>query len=381
VAAAICTLALLATLIVPVTQSDSRLEPVVLGGVAVGLATALGMLGARRLLSVGATAALLAGALLLPVSPVGWRLQGPDLAIVMAVAALGLVVLNGWGGQPFLAPLAITGLSAYTVTWVVEGLGQPPITGVCCAMAVALASGLLLGAVCGRRGQAAVAVVSLGLGGVVDAAVFRDRHAGGIRRLAAYDPGPAPLRYYALLALLGVCLLAVVAMRRGGMRLALVAGRAREMGAAVRGVDVAGIRLGAWVTAALLAGAAGCALTLEQGGVGPGPLRLTDSLRLVGVVMVLGRTRIAAALLAGAVCGLAPGVGGSAPVIAGAEPAWLDLVIGTSVVLGLLGRERWRAGHKSLLGLIGPAAARGLGYVTPSHKRGAGFGVMSGDAE
>jgi hypothetical protein len=135
------------------------------------------------------------------------------------------------------------------------------------------------------------------------------------------------------------------------------------------------------VTAALLAGAAGCALTLEQGGVGPGPLRLTDSLRLVGVVMVLGRTRIAAALLAGAVCGLAPGVGGSAPVIAGAEPAWLDLVIGTSVVLGLLGRERWRAGHKSLLGLIGPAAARGLGYVTPSHKRGAGFGVMSGDAE
>jgi hypothetical protein len=97
--------------------------------------------------------------------------------------------------------------------------------------------------------------------------------------------------------------------------------------------------------------------------------------------MVLGRTRIAAALLAGVVCGVAPDAGGAAPVVAGAQPAWLDLVIGTSVVLCVLSREWWRAGHKSLLGLIGPAAARAVRYVTPSHKRGTGFGVMSGDAE
>jgi hypothetical protein len=97
--------------------------------------------------------------------------------------------------------------------------------------------------------------------------------------------------------------------------------------------------------------------------------------------MVLGPNRIAAALLAGAACGLAPDAGGAAPGITGGEPVGLDLLLGTSVVVGLLVRERWRGGHKSLLGLIGPAAARALRSVTPSHKRGAGFGVMSGDAE
>ncbi|MDB5065599.1 MAG: hypothetical protein JWM18_2033 [Chloroflexi bacterium] len=58
--------ALLATLVVPLTQADSRLEPLVLGGVAGGLAAALGLLGPRRLLSLVAAAAVVASC---------WRLR------------------------------------------------------------------------------------------------------------------------------------------------------------------------------------------------------------------------------------------------------------------------------------------------------------------
>jgi ABC-type branched-subunit amino acid transport system permease subunit len=177
-----------------------------------------------------------------------------------------------------------------------------------------------------------------------------------------------------------VCLLGVVAMRRSGVRLALVAARSSEA-AAARGVDVAGARRTAWVTACLLAGVAGCALALVEGGAAPALLHPLDSLRLVGLVMVLGRTRIAAALVAGGVCGLAAAPPLTAGALSGGEPTWLDLAVGTSVVVGLIGREIWRRDHKTLRALVGPAAAPAVDPVSPSRKPGTWFGAMSGDAE
>src|SRR5207244_12121374 len=106
-----------------------------------------------------AGAAVLAAALLPSLTADLTWMRRTDLAAVMAVAALGVVVVTGWGGQPFLAPLAVSGACAATVAGVMEHLGQPPITGVCCAMTLALACRLLLGAVSGGRRQAARAVV------------------------------------------------------------------------------------------------------------------------------------------------------------------------------------------------------------------------------
>ncbi|HEY2704555.1 MAG TPA: hypothetical protein VGL20_12770 [Candidatus Dormibacteraeota bacterium] len=371
--------ALLATLIVPVVQADSRYEPVVLTGVAAGLAAALGVLGTRRLVAVLGAAAVVAILLSPQLAAPGPLLRSADLGAVLAISGLGVVVLGGWAGQPFLAPLAVTGLGAYTVTWVVAGLGQPAVTGVCCALAVSLGLGLLLWAVCTGRGQTAVAVVTLGLAAVLDAAVFRSDRAGGVRLMPG-DPAPASLRHYALLAVLGVCILGVAGMRRGGTRLALVAARS-EAAAAARGVDVARARRTAWTSACLLAGIAGCALALVEGGAAPALLHPLDSLRLVGLVMVLGRTRITAALVAGAVCGLAAAPPLTAGALSGGEPTWLDLAVGTSVVVGVLGREWWRRDHKTLRALVGPAAAGAVGAVSPSRKPGTWFGAMSGDAE
>ena len=360
---------MLATLIVPITQADNRLEPVVLGGVAVVLATALGVLGARRLLRSVVAAGVL-GASLLPsfTADAEW-MQRVDLAAVMTIAALGVVVVTGWGGQPFLAPLAVSGTSAVVVARVVQ-LGQPPITGVCCAMALATGLGPLLGAVCERRTRTAVVALTLGVAGLVDATMLR---AGGARSLPGHDPGSPVLRHDLTLALLVAALLAVATLRRGALRLALVAGRGGAA-AAVRGVDVRGARLAAWTAATALAGAAGCAFVLDRGGVTPAPLGAAASLRLTAVVMLAGASRSGAAIVAGAVCGLAPGTDGAAP-------AWLDLAVGTTVVVGVLSREWWRTGHKPSLRRIGRAAGRVLRPVTPSHEHPTGFGLMSGDAE
>jgi ABC-type branched-subunit amino acid transport system permease subunit len=358
----------LATLIVPLAHADNRLEPVVLGAVSVLLSTALGVLGTRRLVQ-GAVLAAVLGASLLPslAADEAW-LQRVDLAAVLSVAALGVVVVTGWGGQPFLAPLAVGGASGAVVEGTVH-LGQPAITGVCCAMACAIGVGPLLGALCARRSDAAVAVITLGVAGLVDAVVLRG---AGARPLPGHAPGSAA-RHGLTIALLVAALLSVAAMRRGGLRLALVAGRAGAA-AAVRGVEVRFARVAAWTAATALAGASGCAFVLDRGGVTAPPLGAAASLRLTAVVMLTGASRSSAAIVAGAACGLVAGDDGAAP-------RWLDLVVGTSVVVAVLARERWRAEHKPSLAIIGRSAGRMLRPVTPSQEHATGLGLMSGDVE
>jgi ABC-type branched-subunit amino acid transport system permease subunit len=313
----------LATLGVPITESDSRYEPVVLVGAALVLGVALALLGIRRLLWTGVTVTVTVAVLVTPAAPWAGHLPSVDLAACLAVAGLGAVVLGCWGGRPAAATLVL---------------------------AVALDATTL----------------------------FRP---GGAGNLPGHDPGGPSARHWMVCALLAASMLTVAALRRSRVGLALVAARDDERAAAVRGVDVAGTRRAAWVIAALLAGAAGCGLVLVHGGAAPGPYDVTTSVTLVVLVSLLGAGRITSALIAGAVCGFAADPSGAAPGIAGGEPGWLGLVVGTTAVVALVLRERLRCGHKRPMRWIGPAVAAALHHVTPSQRRTTGFGAMSGDAE
>jgi ABC-type uncharacterized transport system permease subunit len=272
---AISALAVLATLIVPVTDADNRLEPLVLAGVAAFLAAALGMLGARRLLVAAGAVAAVGAAVALPATSLSSHLTTVDAALALGFTGLGVLVLTGWGGQPFLAPLVVTALSARLAGRLVSAMGAP-----------------------------------------------------------AFVPGAAPPRHEALLGALALCGLGVLMLRRGSLRLALVAARSSERAAALRGVDVAAVRWTAWVLGCLLAGVGGCALALIPGGV--------------------------AALSVGS------------PLV--------ELAVGTTVLALALAAEGRRRTHKTLHTRVGPAATVAVGTVTPSRTQGTRFGAMSGDA-
>ncbi len=308
--------------------------------------------GTRRLLLLTVALVGVLGSVALPLTPAGDWLEPSSLSIGYAIAALGVAVVTGWAGEVFLAPLAITGLAAYATAWFAGDQGQPMVIAVTYALALALIAGALLGALCAtRRNNAIVAIVSYGAAAVLDAAVFRSHAIGGVRRLT--PPVSAPVRmggyevdadvvlYYAILVVLGICLLALLVLQDSRLARMLRAARVRAGGAEVRGVDVAATRFAAHLIAALLFGIAGCCLAADTGRVAPGSFSPLQSLLLVGLVLI-GSGRVLAALAAGVVAGAVPDLMSRYHPIRGYVPEDLDLAVGGLLLLGVVGAELLR---------------------------------------
>jgi ABC-type branched-subunit amino acid transport system permease subunit len=317
-----------------------------------GLVMLVAAVGTRRLVTLALALAALLGAVALPLTPAGSWLEPAALSIALAIAALGVVVVDGWAGQAFLAPVALAGLAAYATAWFAGDQGQPLVIAVTYAMALVILTGTFVGLVCAvQRSGATVAIVSLGVAAVLDAAVFRSHALGGTRRLTpplsrplvmgGYLVDASVILYYALLLLLVACLLTVLVLRDTHLHALLHAG-SHASGAEVRGVGVTGARLAAHVVAAALAGVAGCALAVDMGRVTPATFPPRQSLLLVGLVLLLGRSRPPAAIAAGILAGAGTEVisryhpGG----IARAED--LDLAAGGLLLAVLVGRELLR---------------------------------------
>jgi ABC-type branched-subunit amino acid transport system permease subunit len=317
-----------------------------------GLVMIVAAVGTRRLLTLTLALVALLVALSLPLTPVGNWLEPAALSIVFSIAALGVVVVDGWAGQLFLAPLALTGLGAYATAWFAGDQGQPLVIAITYAMALVVILGVVIGLACAvQRSGAAVAIVSLGLAGVLDAAVFHSHAIGGTRRLTpavshplrmgSYQVDADVVLYYVLLLLLVICFLSVLVLRESRLRALLHASRTQTEAAVagVRGVDVTATRFVAYLIASVLAGVAGCALAIDTGRVTPQGFAPLDSLLLVGLVLVLGRGRVTSAIPAGVVAGAVPELMSRYHPIAGYRPADLDLAVGALLLVVLVGRE------------------------------------------
>src|ERR1700752_1862586 len=101
--------------------------------------------GTRRLLTLTVALVGLLGALLLPISAPQTWIEPGALSIAFAIAALGVVVLTGWAGEPFPAPRAVTGIAAYATAWFAGDQGQPAVIAVTYALALAIILGAIAG--------------------------------------------------------------------------------------------------------------------------------------------------------------------------------------------------------------------------------------------
>jgi branched-chain amino acid transport system permease protein len=321
-----------------------------------GLVMIIAAVGTRRMLTLTVTLCGLLAALLLPISaPDTWIGPG-SLSIAFAIAALGVVVLTGWAGELFLAPLAITGLAAYACAWFAGDQGQPAVIAVTYALALALILGAIVGAICAvqRRG-AVVAIVSLGVAAVLSDAVFRSHVIGGVRRLSPalthplrmgqYEVEANVVLYYGLLLVLVFCVLAVLVLRESRLAAMLRASRSDAGRAEVRGVDVTAGRFAAHLIAALLAGLAGCCFALDVGRVAPERFSPLASQLLVGTVLLVGRGRVVAGLVAGVVVGAVPEAISRYHRPSGVNPAAVDLVVGGLLLMVVVAAELLRSAH------------------------------------
>lgn len=239
-------------------------------------------------------------------------------SLIGAAVCLSLVLLTGWAGQISLAQMTFAGMAGFGLSKFGQGLGVPFPIAPLIAATVAAVAGLALGLPALRVRGANLAVVTLAGGVAVDELVFRNPGlTGGFGGSTVPSPsllgldlgigrgGDYPSPVFGLLALAVVAglALALVAVRRGRSGRRLLAVRANERGAAAAGVDVVGVKLGAFTASAFVAGAAGALLGYSQGNLSYGSFGVFVSLTFLAVAYVGGIASVGGALVGGALVG------------------------------------------------------------------------------
>ncbi|MFH8345734.1 ATP-binding cassette domain-containing protein [Streptomyces sp. NPDC018045] len=272
---------------------------------------------------------------LLPLGFAGGDLRTAVQVPALAVVLLSLVVVTGRGGQISLGQAAYAGLGALFTALLAAGRfpGLPAVPGLpALLLAVLLTAplGLLTGRPALRRHGLATALATLAFGVAVSRFVFAQPYATAglaLDRPAGFADDRA---YYVLeLALLGLALLAVAALRRGRTGRALAAMRDHEPGAAAAGVPVPALKLAAFAAGAALAALGGGMLGMALRAFDPASYDPVRGLLWFAAALVLGADSLlgapAAAVLlvgldSGAEGGAAAAVIGVLAVLAGRLP-------------------------------------------------------------
>ena len=269
------------------------------------------------------------------------------LTVTFASALIGLsvVVLTGYAGLLSLAQLAVAGVAALVAGRLADAGGLPFPVALAGGAAAAGLTGLVFGGIALRTRGVALAIVTLGLGVVINAVVLANPdYTGGPIEGTVVDPPQLlgldisyvehPSRYaLTCLAVLALGLLAVRNLRAGSVGRQLLAVRANEAAAAALGVRTHATKLYAFCLASVLAGAGGVLLafrntSFEFNGYGVLPSNQVVLLTVLGGVGFLGGGVIAGILAAGGIVGEIVGLG--------AESHWYMLVVAAILVLELI---------------------------------------------
>lgn len=294
----------------------------------------------------GPAAALLVLATLAPRILGGYALTLFVLVGVQALATLGLILLMGQAGQVSLAQGAFYGLGAYVSAVLAMRAGVPTALSIPAAVAVAGVVALALGLPSLRLGGHHLALATLGFG-VILSLVFNEAGAwtGGPSGLIGIPPlsiagravvgdGAQALVVWAVLALaLGSS--RELLRSRVGRALRAVAGS--EIAAAASGIDVARMKLVAFVFAGSLGAAAGALYAHWLTFVSPTAFGLDASIEFLVMAVVGGLRRPSGALLGAAtVTLLVEGLRGIVHAVAPGATGWVEVVSFGVVLVAVL---------------------------------------------
>jgi branched-chain amino acid transport system permease protein len=271
-----------------------------------------------RLPSRAATLVILAAVIvILPVIfPSAYYFRVAALVWVSALAALGLNILMGQAGQVSLGHAGFFGIGAYGAAVGPAHLGIPPLAS---ALAGAVISAVLAFAV-GRpilrlKGHY-LAIATLGLGVLIALVITTEnRWTGGpdgmrVARLELLGLRVAgsEVWYWISGGLLVIGAWLALNLQDSPTGRAFRALHESEVAARVVGVDVARLKLRAFVIAAVYASVAGSTMALMNGFVTPDQAGFLHSVELVTMVVVGGVGSVAGSIVGAAVLGTLPQV-------------------------------------------------------------------------
>lgn len=293
-------------------------------------------------------AATCAGAVALTVLPEAGA-QSITATLAGGIILLSLVVVTGYAGQLSLAQLGFAGLGAFIAARLAASYGLSFWPALACGVVLVIPVGVVVGLTALRSRGVDLAIVTLGLGLVIDEVVLSNTsYTNGISGLAINPPSLLglsldntfyPRRYgYLCLGLFVIAALVVANLRRGRVGRRLVAVRGNERAAASLGIELATAKMYAFVVAASVAALGGVLLafqnTVVQLSTGFDPL---TSITFLSFAVIGGLGYISGAPLGAQLLpfGVASWLG---DLIFGGEAiqSWITLVAGAGLILILL---------------------------------------------
>lgn len=230
------------------------------------------------------------------------------LAMIYAIAVMGLNLLVGYGGQISLGHGAFFAVGAYTAASLLAKTSVPWPLALPAAAVVTFALGLAFGVPALRLRGLYLALMTLALAVAVGPVIKRaEPLTGGVSGLAVPTPAvPGPLEstmdpdqwlYLLVLAVTAVMLVLAANLTRGALGRTLVSIRDAERSATTLGVDAARVKALLFACSAAFAGVGGALFALAQGFVAPESFTLLLSFTFLGAVVVGGLGTVAGAVL------------------------------------------------------------------------------------
>ena len=236
-------------------------------------------------------------------------------SLIGMLLAFSLIVLTGFVGQISLAQYMFAGVSAFLLSRFTENWGIPfPIAPILSALAVCV-PGLLLAIPAVRVRGVNLAILTLTVGLAVQDIYFTNAsYIGGggsptvkppslfgfslsIGTHGYYPRFEFPLMVMVVVIPIG---LAVVGIRRSSLGLQMLAVRANERAAAANGINVARVKILAFMISSFIAGLAGSFLAyFNYGGFSAASFDIMISVTMVALVFISGISMVSGAVLAG----------------------------------------------------------------------------------
>jgi branched-chain amino acid transport system permease protein len=259
-----------------------------------------------RGLGIGAAAVILAVAVV-PHAFGASTIQDFAQAMAYAVVALTVVVLTGWTGQISIAQMSFAGVGAFVAAHIAGTDGSLFPLALLVGVAIAVPVSLLIGLPSLRLSGLFLALATMALALVMDKLVFASNSiTGGLTGLTLTAAKIGPWRFSSPTSQFYLCLTALTLAGLGAFWLRQgPIGRRLQM---VRDSPDATVTLGASLTATKLAVFAACSAVAAIGGallamtqqtVVPDNFSFNQSLELLLVVVIGGRSLISGAVIAG----------------------------------------------------------------------------------
>ena len=258
----------------------------------------------RRLKAAG-LAALVLVAVILPFLFGPFRVSQFTLALIYAVAVLGLNLLVGYSGQISLGHGAFFALGAYTCAILLDDTGIHYLLTIPAAALVCFLAGLALGLPALRLRGLYLALVTLAIAIATPVLIRRfDSLTGGSQGIAVDQPtAPAwsgladdQFLYFLSLVVAAPLFWFAAGLVRRDVGRALISIRDDETSAKTMGVNLAAYKTRAFGLSATYAGVAGSLFVFSNGFVAPESFALTLSFAVLAAIVVGGLATVAGAL-------------------------------------------------------------------------------------